>query len=376
MERRLLKSLDWGLIGLLFTLCLLGLLAVASATQFRVDDRETWGFALRQAVWLAIGLGAIALSLTIDYHGLARWARPIYAVNLMLLLAVRLFGSEALGAQRWLRLGPVEIQPSEFAKVLLIITLASLLASRQGRMSRWRDLGIPVLHVLPPMLLVLSQPDLGTSLVFVALLGGMLYVAGVPGLRLAAIGLGGLAAVVAAIVAHFRWGLWLPLRDYQLNRLIVFLDPESDPLGAGYHILQSKIAIGSGGLVGQGFFAGTQNQLNYLPEQHTDFIFDVIAEEWGFLGGIFVLLLFFLLLQRALRTAAEARDLFGALLAAGIATLFAFHLLVNIGMTMGIMPVTGVPLPFISYGGSAMITNLTAAGILLNVHLRRRKILF
>ncbi len=376
MERRLLKSLDWGLIGLVFTLGLLGLLAVASATQFRADDPETWSYATRQTVWFAVGLVILALSLTVDYHVLARWARPMYAVNLALLAAVRLFGSEALGAQRWIKLGPVEIQPSEFAKVLLIITLAAHLAAKEGRMTHWRDLGLPLLHVLPPMLLVLSQPDLGTSLVFVAILGGMLYISGVPGPRLAGIGAAGLAAVVAALIGHFRWGLRLPLEDYQLKRLIVFLNPESDPLGAGYHILQSKIAIGSGGLTGQGLFSGTQNQLNYLPEQHTDFIFAVIAEEWGFLGGLLVILLFFLILQRILRTVAEARDLFGSLLAAGIAAMFAFHLLVNIGMTMGIMPVTGIPLPFVSYGGSSMITNALAVGILLNVNLRRRKILF
>ncbi len=376
MERRLLKGLDWRLLGVVLVLGLLGLLAVASATQFQRERPETWGFVLRQAAWLALGVGVMAASLAFDYHLLARWTRPLYALNLLLLLAVRLFGREALGARRWLQVGPLDLQPSELAKILLIVTLAAHLAAREGKMERWRDLLLSLLHVLPPVLLVLSQPDLGTSLVFVAILAGMLYVAGVPGRRLAGIGLAGLGAAVAAVVAHFRWGLWLPLRDYQLKRLIVFVDPESDPLGAGYHILQSKIAIGSGRLTGQGFFTGTQNRLSYLPEQHTDFIFAVIGEEWGFLGGALVILLFLLLLERGLRTLALARDLFGALLAAGAVSMIAFQVLVNVGMTMGVMPVTGIPLPFVSYGGSSMITNSLAVGLLLNVHLRRRKILF
>lgn len=376
MERRLLKNVDWRLVGLVLVLGLLGVLAVASATQFQRGRPETWGYAARQATWLAIGLGVLAASLAFDYHLLARWARPLYALNLLLLLAVRLAGREALGAQRWLQIGPIDLQPSEFAKVLLIVTLASQLSRQEGRMPRWRDLVLPALHALPPMLLVLSQPDLGTSLVFLAILAGMLYVGGVPGVRLAALGLGGLGAAVAAIAAHFRWGLWLPLRDYQLKRLIVFVDPESDPLGAGYHILQSKIAIGSGGLTGHGLFAGTQNQLNYLPEQHTDFIFAVIGEEWGFLGGALVILLYLLIVERGIRTVAQARDQLGALLAAGVVAMLAFQVLINIGMTMGVMPVTGIPLPFLSYGGSSLIANSVALGILLNVHLRRRKILF
>lgn len=376
MERRLLKNLDWMLIGLLIVLCLLGLLSVASATQFRLDDRTTWEYAVRQATWLVIALIMMVLSLTVDYRVFSRWTRSLYLFNVGLLIAVRLFGREALGAQRWLSLGPIDLQPSELAKLLLILTLAAHLSRKDGKVTEWRDLVLPVLHVAPLIVLVLTQPDLGTSLVFIAILGGMLYMAGVPGPRLAGIGLTGLAAGIGYIVAHLRWGLPLPLKEYQIQRLIVFANPESDPLGAGYHILQSKIAIGSGRFAGQGLFSGTQNQLNYLPEQHTDFIFAVIGEEWGLVGGLLMLTLFLLILQRGLHAAAEARDLYGSLLASGVVSMLGFHLLVNVGMTMGIMPVTGVPLPFVSYGGSSLLTNALAMGLLLNVYMRRHKILF
>lgn len=376
MEKRLLKNLDWTLLGAVVLLVALGLTMVASATQFKPADASTWGYVVRQAVWFGIGLAAMTVVVAVDYHVLARWTRGFYIVNLLGLLAVRLVGKETLGAARWIQVGPVVIQPSEFAKLLIIITLAAYLARREGDMRDWRDLVMPALHILPPMALILAQPDLGTSLVLVAILYGMLYVGGVPGARLAGLGLGGLALAVGYIIAHFQLGVPVPLKEYQLKRLIVFVNPESDPLGAGYHILQSETAVGSGRLLGRGLFAGTQNQLNYLPEQHTDFIFSVIGEELGFLGGVLVLGLFFVVLWRGLEAAAKARDLFGSLLAAGVVSMLGFHVLVNIGMTIGVMPVTGVPLPFISYGGSSLLTNSLAVGLLLNIYMRRQKILF
>lgn len=376
MDKRLLKNLDWQLLCYVLALAGLGLVVISSATQVRWGEPETLTFFVRQARWLVVALAAMAVVLMVDYHLLARWVPVLYALNVGLLLAVKFFGREALGAQRWLQIGPIDIQPSEFAKLLLIVTLAHHLARREGNMPAWRDMVVPFVHTGVPMLLVLMQPDLGTSLVFVAITFGMLYIAGVPGRRLAALGLGGLALAIGYIGAHFRYGIPVPLKDYQLKRLIVFLDPESDPLGAGYHIIQSEIAIGSGRLTGQGLYAGTQNQLNYLPEQHTDFIFSVIGEELGFIGGAAVILLFFLILRRGLLAVAQARDLYGSLLAAGVVSMISFHVLVNIGMTMGLMPVTGVPLPFVSYGGSALLTNSMAVALLLNVRMRRQKILF
>lgn len=376
MERRLLKNFDWALAGLVISLALLGLLAIASATEFNPDQPSTWGFVTRQLTWMGVGLAVLVAVIVVDYHFLTLWARVLYVVNLLLLAAVRLFGDDALGAQRWLEVGPIEIQPSEIAKIILIITLAVLLSENEGEMKSWRDIIRPVGLILPPMFLVIIQPDLGTSLVFPAILGGMLYVAGFSGVRLAGLGLGGILGAVGAVVGHLRWGLPLPLKDYQLQRLLSFINPGSDPLGAGYHVLQSEIAIGSGRIMGQGLFAGTQSRLDYLPEQHTDFIFAVIGEEWGLIGGLLVLLLYLLIFYRGIKAVAAARDLFGSLLATGVICMLGFHLLINVGMTLGIMPVTGLPLPFVSYGGSSLVTNLIAIGLVLNVRMRRHKILF
>jgi rod shape determining protein RodA len=249
----------------------------------------------------------------------------------------------------------------------MIISLAHLLEKRQGRLDNFKDL-IPIfIFVGVPFLLVLKQPDLGTSLVFLAILFGMLFIAGIRVKHLAAIVAGGIAFM--PIFWHF-------LKDYQKMRLTVFLDPNVDPLGSGYHIIQSKIAIGSGMLFGKGLFAGTQSQLNFLPENHTDFIFAVIGEELGFVGSVVVLTLYFILIYRGIKIAGEARDNFGMLLATGITSMLAFHVLVNVGMTAGIMPVTGIPLPLMSYGVSSLSTNLVSIGILLNIYMRRQKILF
>lgn len=376
MERKLLKNFDWILLGLMIVLAAIGLIAVATATGFRSDSPSTWNYFIKQVSWLAVGLTVLLVVLTVNYHVLFRWWHVLYVVNLGLLLAVRFFGREALGAQRWLQLGPVDIQPSELAKLIVIITLATQLARREGKARSWSDLGLALVHIAPPMLLVLLQPDLGTSMVFLAIMAGILYVAGFSGAKLVGLALAGLVAAVAYVAAHLKWGVPLPLESYQLKRLTVFLNPESEPLDAGYHIIQSKIAIGSGKITGQGLFNGQQNQLNYLPEQHTDFIFSVIGEEMGFVGGVIVLGLFLLILRRGLRVIAQARDIHGSLLGAGVVSMLAFHVLVNVGMTMGMLPVTGVPLPFVSYGGSSLLTNSIAIGLLLNIHMRRKKILF
>jgi rod shape determining protein RodA len=289
---------------------------------------------------------------------------------------VLVLGHTAMGAQRWINIGPFVFQPSEFAKLIIIVTLADFLAGREGKLRNLKELIPCFVFVGVPMVLILLQPDLGTSLVFIAVLFGMLFIAAGRPLLVCGIFGAGLLGAIGMVWAHLKFGTWIPLHDYQLKRLIIFLDPWSDIQGAGYHVIQSQIAIGSSGFWGKGLMRGTQSFLEFLPIRHTDFIFSVLAEEFGFLGVLLLLTLFAVFLYRGVRIAAESRDLFGTLMAVGVVSMFAFHILVNIGMTVAIMPVTGLPLPLVSYGGSNMITNLAAIGVLLNIYLRRQKTIF
>ncbi|MEW5761622.1 MAG: rod shape-determining protein RodA [Bacillota bacterium] len=377
--KKLLRNLDYTLILAVAVVLFLGLLTIASATHATGGaGAGTYSFyyVKMQLVWVGLGLVCLTALLLWRYEELPRFSRLLYAVNLVLLAAVLVAGREALGAQRWIQIGPFSFQPSEFAKLLMIVTLADFLARREGRLKRFRDLLPAFAYVGVPMLLILKQPDLGTSLVFLAITFGMLFMAGARPALLALLGGGGALAAGLWIWAALTYGVWIPLKDYQLTRLTIFLDPWQDWQGAGYHMIQSQIAIGSGGPFGRGLFNGTQNQYNFLPEQHTDFIFSAFAEEWGFIGALVLLFFFFVILYRALRIALHAKDTFGTLLATGIASMLVFHILVNIGMTVGIMPVTGIPLPFFSYGGSAMLTNMASLGLLLNIWIRRRQIIF
>ncbi|NPV71920.1 MAG: rod shape-determining protein RodA [Firmicutes bacterium] len=373
-RRRVIKDIDWSLVAAVLILTGVSLPMIASATQ--ATTTGDYSLVVRQAVAAGLGVIAVCVVLLVDYTDLMRFSRLIYAGNLGLLVAVLLRGRSALGAQRWLQLGPIPLQPSEVAKIAVIVTLASVLARREDESESLWGVFWTFAHIALPMALVLKQPDLGTSLVFLAVAFGMLLVSGAKFGYLATVFGGGLASAVGAIVAHFRWGLPLPLKEYQLKRLIIFTNPGIDPLGAGYHIRQSIIAVGSGRLFGKGLFAGTQNQLRFLPFQHTDFIFSVIGEELGYVGGVAILLVYLFVIWRGLRIAASARDSYGALLATGVVSVFAFHIIVNVGMTIGVMPVTGIPLPFMSYGGTSLVTNMVGVGILLNVYMRRHRILF
>ena len=284
-----------------------------------------------------------------------------------MLLAVMFVGTSALGAQRWIQIGPITVQPSEFAKIIMIVCTAALLSERVGQLNTFRSV-LPVgLFIGIPFLLVLKQPDLGTSLVFLAIGLGMVFVSRIKLSLLRNI------AAVGVILAPIGWHF---LKDYQKARITVFLDPNADPFGAGYHIIQSKIAIGSGMLFGKGLFQGSQSQLNFLPENHTDFIFSVIGEELGFLGCVFLLFLYFVLIYRGLMIAKECKEPFGMLLATGVISMWTFQILVNVGMTCGIMPVTGIPLPFMSYGVSALTTNMVGLGILLSVYMHQQTMIF
>lgn len=367
LNQRLLRNLDFVLILVILALIVVSLIFIGSATHINTPSEDRYWYVQRQGIFAVINMVLIFALLHMDYKSIARYANVLYVINLLMLLAVMFVGQSALGAQRWIQIGPISLQPSEFSKLIMIISLANLLDKRAGQLQTWRDLVPVFLYVGLPFLLVLKQPDLGTSLVFVSILFGMLFVAGIP-MRM-------LLTIIGAGIAMLPI-FWNFLKDYQKMRLTVFLDPNVDPLGSGYHIIQSKIAIGSGMLTGKGLFAGTQSQLNFLPENHTDFIFAVIGEEVGFIGSVLVLLLYFVLLYRGLKIAGEARDNFGTLMAAGITSMIAFHLLVNVGMTAGIMPVTGIPLPLMSYGVSSLTSNMISLGLLLNIYMRRQKILF
>lgn len=334
-------------------------------------------FVKKQILWFILSLFLVLGILSVPYEDFRRHRKTIYLVNILLLLVVLSpLGHSAKGATRWINLGPFLLQPSEFAKLFIIITFADFLTRREGKLNNLKELLPCFVHIGVPMLLILKQPDLGTSLVFIAIMFGMMFVAGANPKLLATLFFGGLAVGITWVWAHFQFGLWIPMKEYQLDRLLVFLDPWKQWQGAGYHVVQSQIAIGSGGLTGKGIYNGSQNQLNFLPEQHTDFIFSVVGEELGFVGVTTLLLLFFIVLYRGIRIASQARDLNGALLATGVVSMLTFHILINVGMVSGIMPVTGVPLPLFSYGGSSMFTNMSAIAILLNVYMRRQKIVF
>jgi rod shape determining protein RodA len=367
LSQRLLRNLDYVLIAVTVLLLLISLVIIGSATHVNTPSDDRYWYVQRQGIFAAINIFLVFVMLHFDYKSLGHYANFLYGINMVMLLAVMFVGQSALGAQRWIQIGPINLQPSEFSKLIMIISLAHMLDKRSGQLNTYREIFPIFVYVGIPFLLVLKQPDLGTALVFGAILLGMIFIAGVSLKHLLTIMGGGLALL--PIFWHF-------LKDYQKQRLTVFLDPNVDPLGSGYHIIQSKIAIGSGMLFGKGLFGGTQSQLNFLPENHTDFIFAVIGEELGFVGAMIILLLYFILLYRAVKIAGVARDNFGMILATGIASMLTFHVLVNVGMTAGIMPVTGIPLPLMSYGVSSLTTNMVSIGILLNIYMRRQKILF
>lgn len=376
VDRRIARKLDFLLLGVIGALLAIGLLVMPSASNFIYPSQPLY-FTEHQMLWILVGAVVAAVVMRIPYGRFRQYTAYIYALNIILLALVLIHGHAALGAQRWIGFGPVRLQPSEFAKIFIIVVLADYLEKRWGKIQRLRDLVGPLLYVAVPMLLIIKQPDLGTALVFVGILIGMLFMAGAPVRQLLLVFGGGFLAMVVWVALHMRFPkqVWIPMHGYQLNRLLTFINPGLDPTGSGYQILQSKVAIGSGGLLGHGIFhAG--GRLTFLPEAWADFMFAAIGEDLGFLGAALVLFLFLALLWRGLRIATLAQDRFGALLAMGVVSLFTMHVLMNVGMAIGILPVVGVPLPFVSYGGSALLTDSLAVGILLNVYSRRQNLQF
>ena len=367
VNRRGLDTFDWCFLGVIMAIISAGILSIYSVT----NPQSTTGFPiyLKQATWMVVGSLAFLVAVGIDYHKLARLSYLLYGIGLILLIIVLIAGKTSRGSQRWIPLGPFAVQPSEFIKIPLLLMLAAYYGAttRKG----WvRRLIIPGLIVLPGFLLILKQPDLGSSLGFLAI---FLVVILTVGMKSKAFGFVILAALM---LFPFAWGgVWGSLHEYQQDRILSFVDPNSDPGGKGYHGFQSRIAIGSGQLLGKGLYGGTQTQFKFLPEGHTDFVFAVFAEEWGFIGSIVLLSLYILLFLMGLEIALKAKDIVGTLLAVGVVTMIAFGVVVNIAMTSGLAPVVGIPLPLMSYGGSAMVVNLTALGLLLNVKRRRLSLL-
>jgi rod shape determining protein RodA len=363
-DRRLAYHFDWMLLLVTFAIIGVGLATIFSATE----AREHTGFTsnplvMRQAFYAGVGfIGMIAVVL-IDYRRLERYAYVLYAGALMLLLAVPLVGSVGGGARRWINLGPVSIQPSEMIKVALVIALARYFHRAQSTGNVRLIDAIPAFILLGiPAVLILAQPDLGTVGIIAIVAFSVLFCAG---LRIRVF------VMLAAIAALAVPLLWTHLKTYQQQRVLTFLSPEMDPLGAGYHVIQSKIAIGSGEFWGKGYLHGTQNKLNFIPEQHTDFIFSVFAEEWGYVGALVLIGLYAALVLRGLMVAYRAKDRFGALLVFGVVSIVFWQVVINVGMTSGILPVVGITLPFFSYGGSSLTTMMIAVGLMINVNMRR-----
>ena len=353
-----LLHLNWGLVLLIAATASIGFAMLYSAAN---GDLDPW--ASRQMVRFVMGLTLLLVAALIDIRFWLRISYAIYAVCLVLLAAVEFAGSIGMGAQRWIDLGIIQLQPSELMKIALILALARWFHGVEIEdVSKPRILAVPLLLILLPTAMVMRQPDLGTAMVLLAGGGVMLWLVGVRMWMFAAVAVAGAATVPVA---------WKFLHTYQKNRILTFLNPENDPLGAGYHILQSKIALGSGGVFGKGFLAGTQSHLNFLPEKQTDFIFTMLAEEFGLVGGVGLIALYGLLIAYGTVIAWRSRSQFGRLLAMGLTTNFFLYVFINIAMVMGVLPVVGVPLPLISYGGTAMLTVLIGFGLTMSVWLHR-----
>jgi rod shape determining protein RodA len=361
IDRRLFVHFDWTLLGIVLVIASIGILNLYSATE-KLEMLGTPLY-LKQIFWLLIGLVVMVTIAFIEYRFYMDFAHIVYIVTFVLLLTVLGYGIITSGAQRWIKIGPLSFQPSEFIKISLILVLARFFHRPPHRNGyTLKQLSLPFLLLFLPMGLILKQPDLGTAIILFLIFFSILIFVKIRWSSLLTIGLVGAAAV--PILWHF-------LKDYQKKRIITFFSPELDPLGAGYHLIQSKIAVGSGGILGKGFMKGTQSKLGFLPEQQTDFIFSALGEEWGLIGSLFVIGLYLALILWGLRIAVQAKDRSGAVAAFGVVAMLFWHTFINIGMVLGIMPVVGIPLPLLSYGGSFVISTLMGVGLLLNVSMRR-----
>ena len=365
--KRIFRDMDYVLFFAVLALISIGIVLIGSATHLNETGLASANFVKRQAIFAVISILFGFFLMRLDYRGLKEISPYLYVFNIIMLLAVMFIGTSALGAQRWIQIGSITIQPSEFSKIIMIICMAEFLTTRWEFLDDFLSWLPDFAYMFVPFILVMKQPDLGTSLVFVAILTGMMIATGFKNKYF--------LYLFGAGVVSFPL-LWHVLKEYQKMRIRVFVNPGLDPYGAGYHVIQSMIAIGSGTFFGKGLYHGTQSQLNFLPENHTDFIFAVAGEEFGLIGTVIILLLYLLVIYRGIMIAKNCKDDFGTLLAIGIVSVLTFHVLVNVGMTAGIMPVTGVPLPFISYGVSSLTTNMILIFILENIQIRNQSLKF
>jgi len=355
------RNFDPLLIILPLLICAIGLFFLYSASR-GMQQIKGIDFTVRQIAWILVGLLALILTINIDFRKILDGSYLYYVSIALILLALLFVGGARLGARRWVNIGWFTFQPSEIAKLVLILTLAFYLGNNRHSIKSAKTFFAAFVLTGVFFILIVKEPDLGSAVALLAILFVMLVAADVPLKFLSG------SIFLGAIASPIFWDF---LKDYQKRRLLVFLNPNMDPLGAGYTVIQSKIAIGSGGMFGKGWMSGTQNQLNFLPERHTDFIFSVVGEEWGFIGSLAVILLFSALIIRILSVAGRTNDLHGKLLVTGVAAMLAFQAIVNIAMTAGLMPVVGLPLPLISYGGSSLITTWLSIALVINVDMHR-----
>ncbi|MBC8414371.1 MAG: rod shape-determining protein RodA [Nitrospira sp.] len=367
IDRRLINNFDWSIFLIMMTLSVISVFTIYSATRPLLDDVQKIYY-MKQFYWILLSLFAFIVLISIDYKWYARYAYLIYAVGIILLIAVVIAGKKGMGAQRWLHLGFFSFQPSEFFKIFFILALSRYFSGmRQGESIGFRQLfKMLLIFFIFPAVLILRQPDLGTMLILMFLFISMTLTAGLQKKVVITIVIAGMIAVPLA--GNY---VWKGLKGYQKHRIIAFIDPQADPQGIGYHITQSKITVGSGGFFGKGYMKGTQGPYRFLPENHTDFIFSIYAEERGFMGSLLLFFLYFFVIWRGFDTAKKARDREGCYMALGVTYMVAFYFLINVGMTLGMVPVVGVPLPLMSYGGTALLSNFIALSIIENVSMRR-----
>jgi len=355
------RDFDWTLLGMVLVLCTISVLEIYSAT---LHTKYT-GFHTKQIFWIVGGLAAMFLFSKIDYHRLLDWVPWAYGVGLVALVAVFAVGHKVLGAKRWIKIGPMHFQPSEWIKLILILAVARYFANLGGRSLSWKEIFKAFALVGVPLLMVLKQPDLGTALTYTPILVAGLFLGGINLRQGLILGICSLSLIAGV------WTSGKLLKPYQKARLTSFINPDLDPKGAGYQTKQALIAVGSGGIWGKGAAKGTQTQGDFLPIPHADFIFAAFGEEHGFVGAIFVLLLYFFILMRLIQNAQTAADLSGSLIIMGVVAVLTFQIAVNVGMVIGLMPVTGIPLPLMSYGGSSVLFTFLALGAVMNVRMRR-----
>ena len=361
------REFDWTLLGMVLVLCAVSVLEIYSATL----HTKYAGFHTKQMLWIVGGLVVMFFFSRIDYHRMLDWAPWAYGVSLPALVAVKLFGTKVLGARRWIKIGPMHFQPSEWVKLILILVVARYFANLGGRSLTWKDTLKSLVLVGIPMALVLIQPDLGTSLTYTPILAAGLLLGGINIRQALVLTTCSIVLIAGVWTDGFGVGRVKVLKNFQKARLTSFINPDNDPKGTGYQLLQSKIAVGSGGIWGKGAAKGTQTQGDFLPIPHADFIFAAFSEEHGFVGAIFVLLLYFFILMRLIQNAQTAADLSGSLIIMGVVAVLTFQIAVNVGMVIGFMPVTGIPLPLMSYGGSSVLFTFLALGAAMNVRMRR-----